>query len=298
MGQLNCTTAGSNTGLAACRENFGMDKLYIFAPIDSDGEFAARADAETLSNWLTKINAASSNDRLKPTARIFAIEVNDEEPVYDAGSDGDQDEVREGRYDRRAMFLLSMCEHKKYRTLNNGNYALFIVTANGYIKGYTDGTAFKPFSLSTLKVEKQMPNDGTVNNKTPIRTVESNPTEWNDNFWWIKPTTWNPLTDLVGLIDCDLSISSSSATSQVVEVLSDCGQVPVTGLVEADFTLVDSAGADASSDITNFADNGDGTYTFTTNALSADTYTYDLAAVGTMTTQGYESTGGADFTIV
>lgn len=298
MGQLDCNGSLSNTGSAACREDFGMIGRWIIVPPGSAGEFAARADALVEANWETMINAASANDRARPLAKVFQLEANDEETIYEEGSDGAKDPVREGRYDGTYISLLSLCEHKKYRTMNGNKLKGYRVTKNGYIQGTTNGTKFTPFDIELLEVEKQTRNDGSVKEKTRIRIVESNPTEWNDRGWWVKPTAFDPLTDLDGIIDVVLAeVGVSTATSTVFTVKTDCGAKPIDGLVKADFLLVDAAGNDEVAKITSITSNGNGQYTAVWDTLGADTYTLTTSGVGTMTTQGYADTGGFDFTI-
>jgi len=299
MGQLDCNSDLSNTGSNICRENFGMVKRLWVVPNGSAGEVAARASALLEATWVTMINAATSADRMRPLQKIFAIETNNEETLYDDGSDGDKDFVREGRYDRTYTLRVSLCELKKLRSLNNNSaLSCYEVSANGYIKGTTDGTKFAPFSISLLSIEKQTDDDGTTRAKVKVRVIGADPTEWNDRGWWVKPTAFNPLTDIDGIVDVDLEeVGTSTATATVFTVKTDCGEVPQDSWVKADFLLVNSDGVSQVAKITSITSNGDGQYTCVWDTLSADTYTLTTSGVGTMTTTGFADTGGFDFTI-
>ena len=131
-----------------------------------------------------------------------------------------------------------------------------------------------------------------------LRYQFKTPAEMND-YGAVPTLDWDPL-ELSGLIDVDITESGVSTSGLVVaQVLRDCDNEPVTGLVEGDFTILASDGSTDQLPADTFTDNADGTYSFvfTTPVLDADTYTVNLKTAANQTTGGYESNAVFSFTV-
>ena len=292
----SCVTSQENTGSKQCYEDFGWWRKLILTP--NDGEIDTQTNAELLATWTTAINAATG-DRWYPLKNFFDKEDEDEETQYKEGGAGQMLETREGKRSFTGMVKIALCEHQAYRTHNNrSNIKCYIVTSKGFILGTSsDGTKFEPFSINLFKAEKlTSAANGSEVSMTPLKVILDDTTEWDDNGVYIKASDcdFNPLTDLDGLQDVTLAVTSPTVAGFTLTVTTTCDQVPVTGLVKDDFVLVDDAGG--AETITTLTDNSDGTYTAAAT-LGADDYILTMDDPEDATTKGYEATSTATFTV-
>jgi predicted extracellular nuclease len=105
--------------------------------------------------------------------------------------------------------------------------------------------------------------------------------------------SWSPLAELSGLIDVTVT-ASFAAPLLTVTVTQDCDNLPVVGLVQGDFTVLNSSGAEQLP-ADSFVNNLDGTYTFTFNSLLPGAYTVDLKTPANQLTGGYQSGSSVSF---
>ena len=290
---LNCSEDRANTGLANCLENLGADVRLIWTT--ESFEFASEADAKDITKWEAAINAKY----MSPFPTFDEIEPNEEDDVETETGLGVSKFVREGKDGATGRFELALCNLAKLRTYNKSLGRAFAITENGMVRGTSpDGVVFKGFKLSKFFTSKMKGSDGSTVRWVELKYQFKNSNELGD-YPAVPALTWDPL-ELAGIIDVDLSISGTPTSGElIVKVARDCDAEAVTGLVEADFTLVNDESA-TQLPATSFTDNGDGTFTFTfTDAavLSADDYIVNLKSPSTQTTGGYESSAEATFTI-
>lgn len=287
---IDCTANRSNTGLANCTDDLGADVRLMWTT--ESFEFATESDAEDQSKWETAIN----NKYMSPFPIFDEIEPAEEDDVEQETALGISKFVREGKYGGIGRFELALCNLAKLRTYNESLGRAFIITENGKVLGTSpDGVKLKGFKLSKFHTSKLKGTDGSTVRWVELRYQMKNTNELAD--YAASPSlTWDPL-ELLGIFDVTLAISTSSSASLVVSVTRGCDGESVSGLVEADFTLLDS-GSSEQLPADSFTDNGDGTYTFGfAPVLSADTYSINLKTPAAQTTGGYESGAADSFTI-
>ncbi len=292
---INCGVTVGNTGQQHCAENFGYDEKIILT--SKDFQFSNITDAEDLTNWMTEFYK-EKNSRMFPLPNVFTLEPDVEEPVYEDGVAGVREFVREGKNRMKAtMPLISLHNHKALRLFNNSrNLGAFIVTSNGFIKGWSsDGTNFKPFSLDEFHVNKQTISDGTKLARTELYISFDNPTEWNDKGSYVKSDNFDPLSEFIGVIDVKLTAGTTTSTSQIDLTVTDVNSsFGYSGFVAGDFLLKDSGGATVS--ISGITDNGNGSYSLT-GTFPTGAATLTLQPITAMTTKGFEATNTLDLTI-
>lgn len=282
---LSCVTSLENTGLANCLDNLGYDARLIFTL--NSFEFATEEAAQLESGWTDAIDAKN----------VFPFPLFEEiEPAIE--DDGEQETaiglslfVREGKYGGVGRFQLALCNLAKLRTFNEVLGRAFIVTGNGKVYGTSpDGTKFKGFKLSKFHITGLRGTDGSTVRMVELRYQFKNPNEMFD-YPAVPTLTWDPL-ELGGVIDVTITESGAQATTLLkVAVARNCDNEAVTGLVEADFTVLDASGTTVLP-ATSFTDNDDGTYSlaFTdTDELSGEAHTVALKTPATQTTGGYET---------
>lgn len=284
-----CVTSLGNTGLSRCKDKLGYDAMLVYSAMSF--EFASESAAETEATWLGYVNSKD----LYPFPVFIAVEPAIEDDVKQDLPTGISLHVRDGKYGGKGMFEASVCDLIRLRTFNEVAGRAFIVTSDGQIFGTSpDGVKFRGFELSSFHVSLLKGTDGSTNRLVELDYQFKNPSEMGD-YGALPQLDWDPLTSLVGIINVDVEVSSSAAATVVVTIKGSCDESGIEGLVAADFTVVDSNGDSVADD---FAETGDGVYTFTFDpALSADTYTVDLADPADQTTGGYESTAEDTWTI-
>ncbi len=293
FGDLDCASSWSNTGKKTCYEDFGWDAKLVIVP--DDASIATKTLAETLSTWTTAVNADTAS-RYYPLEIFFNVEEDSEETQYEEGADGKKLFLREGKRSLTGYIKLPMCLHAAYRTHNTRNVKAYVITSMGYIKGTSsDGTLFEPFSLNLFRVEKQTGGgNGETTQKTPVKIIFDDATEWDDRFAWAKPTAFNPLTAINGIQDVTIAVTSPTTSTGVLTVLTTCDLIGIDSLVKEDFVLVDDAGG--AETITTMTSQGNGVYALAWT-LGADNYILTMDDPADATTKGYEATSTATFTV-
>ena len=288
--EITCSTIIENTGQSDCVLNVGYDVGHILVPRGT--EIDTEANAKLLATWTTLIQA-DSGSRAYPLPMSVKQEYTQDEPVYEALSQGAETYLYTNT-SKDTFFIDSQIVTPKFnsnmQSLNNGVWAAYTVTSNGYIKGKTtDNTKFLPINCS-FRVLPQRKATDAEGSHLPYTLRYDDYEDWNLYGAAVKPTAFNPKTDLEGLLDVDLAVSGTpNATTLIITASTDLNAKAVTGLVLADFTFTDSGTPDS------VTESPDGTYTFTDIDLA--TGSADLKSPSAMTTEGYESTGSVSWTI-
>lgn len=279
--EVNCTQVLGNTGQALCTNNLGADAKLLIT-LDSFS-FASLADAQNQSKYQDAINERV----MFPFPLFKGVEPAIEDDTVETTGMGFRLFVREGKYGGIGRYQLAACNLPKLRTFNNVKLRAFIITLNDKIYGTSpDGVEFKGFKLSNLVQSGFKGTDGTEQRKTQLAYQFASPSEMFD-FPAIPQLTWSPL-QLTGLIDVTVTASDFANPTVTVSVIRKCDLEPVSGLVEGDFTVLDSSGVEQlPSD--NFVDNGGGIYSFTFNSLATDLYSVNLKNPADQLTGGYQS---------
>lgn len=288
----NCVASLGNTGLSNCLDNLGYDAMLVWTT--ESFEFANEAAAILEANWLSAINSKS----MYPFPIFDAVEPAIEDNVKQDLPTGVSLFVREGKYGGKGMMQVALCNLANLRTFNEVQGRAFIVTGEGQVFGTSpDAAKLKGFKLSEFHVSMLKGTDGSTKRMVELDYQFKNVTEMAD-YPAVPSLSWDPLT-LTGIVDVTVAVDSSAAGSVVVSVTRDCDGEAVKGLVVADFTMLASDGTTEMLPGDGFADNDDGTYTFTftTPVLPSDTYTVDLKTPANQTTGQYESGDADSFTI-
>ena len=285
--ELTCGTNVGNTGLQACKENFGQWDKLLLTP--SNFEIADAATAILEATYTTAINAAVAT-RVYPLPEHFQAEFTSEERVAEEGWAGKSETVREGKDKMKFIFEnISFYNHKELRKHNSraaSSMGLYIITAQGYILGRsTDDTKFLPLILSDFYAEKRSMSDGSTVDRSSVFIESADAAQWNDDGVWVKPTAFDPML-LDGVKDCTIT-GTLAATAATITVRGASDLVGIVGLIAANFSLFEDADPDTPLAVTVGTDNGDGTYDLTWSSITgAHTLTLFAQPIGT---NGYEA---------
>lgn len=295
--EITCNTGGSNTGRPKCRGNYGRDYFYILVP--PSAEIADQSTAETESTWTDAIENDEAS-RWYPLPPFYRYEPSREDFVYSQGDFGKKVPVRAGHPDGIAYYeRLPICFTKSLRDFNDQVWKAYVVTEEGYIKGYSEaGTKFEPMNVF-VHFEEEMPATADEVSLVKLRIYLTEAWQWHDYGAVIYPpgaaTSWDP-RDLEGLLDVDVTINSSAADSLVVDVAATCDDQAITGLVAADFTVLDGSDETQAIDSVTESSTVDGRYTLTPSTTFA-AGTVNLKEPSAMTTDGYQTGSAASLTI-
>jgi len=290
----SCVAVLKNTGLSNCKDELLYDAMLVWTT--NAFQFASEADAEDESKWIDGINLGT----VFPHPIFDEVEPAIEDDVEQETGIGASLFVREGKYGGLGRAITALCNLANLRTFNEVTGRAFIITGNGKVYGTSpDGVIFRGFSLSKFHVGYLGGSDGSTKRMVPFEYQFKLPTEMAD-FPAVPQLTWDPLTQLVGVVDVVVAeVGSSTDALVVLSVIRTCDNEVVTGLVETDFTILASDGSTEMIQAGLFTDNADGTYSFvfTTPVLPADTYTANLKTPTAQTTGQIESTGVVTFVI-
>ena len=274
-------------------ENLGRTiKIALTSPTF---EFATQTLAETESEYTDAIG----EETMFISPYVYENEDASGESVMQEFAGGDSLKVREGNTAEKLKLFLSVADMVKLQSYKNKTWRMFVIDANGNILGTSpDGTVFKGFELTTFDVDKMNLTSGDVKRMIPIYYKMREPSEWSAKGVCLQPTklttdSWDP-TNLDGLTDVALTVSSSISTKIVVSAEAYLKGVKILGLdATTDWILITTAGE--AQTISGVTDNDDGTYDLAGTALATGTLT--LGASKDLSLDGYKSRGAVDVTI-
>jgi hypothetical protein len=283
-----CVDGVRNISDTSCAKLPQEIKGIITAPKDFSLTFAEAAES---SNWQDAIVAAK-------TARIYLFpfafkgENVSEDIAYEETSLAEQ-LIRQGRYRWRLSFSNGInMEVAKQMATHISDESVFLIDSKNVIWGWEATTgSISGFDISLINPENLTFNDGSVATAKPVYISLADPSQMN---LYAVPTDAAFVTTLKRLTEVEISIvGTPTATEIVAKVVSFVDNVPILGLVQADFSLVDGTGA--AQTISGVTDNSDGTYTVAGTGLVSGEL--DLVSAATLSIQAYESNGPATVTI-
>jgi hypothetical protein len=289
---ITCSTLIKNTGLSDCNVDVGFDVGHVFVPRGT--EIDTEANAKLLATWQTLIQA-DVGTRIYPVPPSVKQEPTADEPVYETLSQGAEQYLYTNTNKDRFFISASILTPtfvSNMNSLNNGIWAAYAFTSNGFIRGKSiDGVKFLPMDC-TVRIEPQRKATDAEGAHLPYTVRFDDYKDWNENGAIVDPV-FNPSTDLEGLVNVNLAVSGTpTATELILVATTELNDIAVTGLVVADFLIKTAAGAEqAPSSVT---ESPTGTYTFVTSGQVTGTANLQLPSA--MTTEGYEGVE-VDFTV-
>lgn len=191
--------------------------------------------------------------------------------------------VRDGNYRFRFHIKESLCLHKKMFTHRATSGRAFLIDVENNIIGTLDSDGnFRGLSIQLLNTEKLVISDGTVSTKSPIYLALANNKELDADGAMIDGSFVNTLTPIT---DAKLTIESASDTEVVFTVTNECDGINISGLLDADFEMLDAVGDDQDIAV---VENDDGTYTATGVGLVTGTLGF-ARTPDLLTVPGYEA---------
>jgi len=294
---MACTTEeAQNLGLSQCNELPGL----IDGMIETNSDFVI--PAATLASGAAAVQSYLEAALLDPIAdRIFywppfkLVENISVAPVYEDTPLAFID-VQKNKYRFRFSISENLCLHKAMYTHYRKNGRVFLKDQNGYLLGtLLSNGDFAGLSIQLLNPEGFTFNDGSVSTKSPVVVALANSIELNKNGYMFDASSF--VNELQSIVDVELTIIGTPTTSSiVVEVKTVCDNTAVSGLIAADFNLVDDDDG-ATHAITTSTPHPTiaGRYTLAGTAFEDSVLNLDPPDV--LSIQSYESSGGVAVTI-
>lgn len=279
-----CTTGLRNTGSCSCKQILGATIKAFYTT--SDFEFATKTSAQTAADWTTGIQ----NKYVYPLPMVLDVEDNSTEAGVYTGSLGRKIKSSNSIWGEKLFFDVTAFEYSRLFSFDGAKGRIFLVDIKG--NGYgtsSDGTKIKGFEIASFDVYPYTVATGQGEIRRMAIAFElANYSEYTKDIVVFEADFADELT---GLVDVSLTSTSWTTGGCVVTVTRDCDGSGVTGLVAADFVLVDDASGPPKSisSITPVSGSA-GSYTLAAT-LVIDGYVLNLKAPAAMTTKGYESTG-------
>jgi len=288
----NCA-GGGNTGMQKCTGSLGGVKGFVLVPAGT--EIDTKANAELLATWTAGINAVKA-DRWFPFPIAFKVEDVSTEEKWVEGSFGQRDMVERGAYALK-MTLPRMGKYNEQQLQlhnNKTDLGVFLIKSDGAIEGYSsDGVKFQAIDLSEFYISKPTLAVGEDASRLMVNLEFANTEQYAQYGVAIKPTTFNPLSQLLGIMDVMLEATLPTATSVKITVTNYADGGAVVGLVAGDFVMTDDG---AAVTLTTVTDNSDGTYSVV-NPTVGGVIDVNLKQQPAMATAGFESIGSVTYTI-
>jgi hypothetical protein len=285
----SCSTDAANTGAQQCVGTPGRDDRLWLVP---KGTSITKTNALLEATWDTLFNAVKGVRGL-PLKTIFNATFEDGEDTEEKGWSNKTDFADEGLDSVTYLLdLMSLYEAKQYRTLNGINWAAYIVSVTGNIKGWSDdGVNLKPFTMLSFRVKKRTKETGAILERVPIKITWADPKQWNDYPAIVAPA-WNP-NEIDGIKDINVS-ASLPTTSGVTLTLTGFDSVAHEGAVPGDFVIYNSSLV--AQTIATATEGLPGVYALAAT-LAPGTYTSGLKTQPNATTKYFETPTLATFVV-
>ena len=185
-------------------------------------------------------------------------------------------------------FVENIVTHSGMKSYSDKGWNIWFYTKNGFLRGHTKGEdSYEGLKISTFYVNAQETATFDAVEKTPIVMEHDDVNDWDKEFYVTQPD-FNML-DLEGIFQTKLTIASATqltGTLTITASLSVLGSnTALSGVLPADFTLVDESGTTVTVD--SAAESPSGTYTI---VATDDATTGTLAlGVSTIGTANYQS---------
>jgi len=291
---MECDVVKKNLGVSRCNKMPEMIMGMITTPNDFEIPAATLEDPVLLLDYLNDAILAPAGQRIYYWPSIKGFENISQEAVYE-DSPYAYLPVRDGNYRFKFMFRENLCLHKAmYTHRSNTGRVIFIDSENQLFMTETAALNGKGFQMQLLHTEKLVFNDGSVATKSPVVVALQNNKEIDTAGLLLA---FDAFSDLNRIVDQKMKvIGTPTVTTIVVDVMADCDATPLTGLVVADFLLVDDDDGTAHTIATAVPDPAfPGRYTLTGTGFELSKL--GLKPAGDLSVQAYETPVPVQITI-
>lgn len=265
-----CDYTLSNSGTPNCPSIAKGARMLIAMNIYKDDGTKNKIPLATLEDqslMQALIDEAVAENRIYPLPKMVNVENTRGDAVTEEFSDGSSAFIRKGVKSFVAeMKQLGYAYTGKLEENRYTEHGYIIIDEDGnfiFLYDSSDATnAFPiPIDLGSYDVNLMEHVQGTSIQKTRLNFNWSVDVTDGQLRTLKKPTAYNPLTALKGLLDVNGEVSSITTTTFTLTLTDDFG-CAVSGLVIGDFSLEETSPTPASITITSVTESSDGVYDF------------------------------------
>ena len=294
MAALSCLDSKQNLGVSECKKLPQLIKGMITTP---ENYTITAALAASAAQWQSDIKLAK-NQRiyLWPQWAVNSENISEEQIVEETPLTAIG--VRAGQYRFRLLYRENLELHKAmYSHRNSGGRVFLIDNENKIIGTSSDGgTTLKGFLLDSILPEKIMFSDGSNASKTGVNIFLADNEELD--LYGVQLDGSSFVNSVLPLTTAVIGIVGTPATDEIiVDVYSKLDNVPVSGLVVADFNLLDGAGAAQSISTVTESSTVEGRYTLAPTTTFASGTIALVAASSLSIDQPFETIASTTVTV-
>lgn len=281
----DCIDSKQNLSKSRCSKLPALPLYMITTPDDFVLTTANLASASALRTALQDALEGALDSRIYLWPKFSSAEDASEETVYNETPFGSR-KIRDGNYRFKFMISKSLCLHKAMFSHSGTGGRVIIIDSERQILLTEDSNGdYRGLSLDLLNVEKIKINMGDVLTETPVYVSLADNKEIDESGFLFDCSIVNELEPLT---DVDLVVSAATSADFTVTVTQVCDGTPVSGLVAADFSVLNNAGA--AQVVASVVEGADGVYLIDASTAFIDG-TVNLVNPDVLTLHAYESTG-------
>jgi len=287
---VNCSSDIQNMGVGDCPSKIGQANFLIWT---TDGfEFATKAGVT-----LAALQAGIQAKTVYPLLLVHGTTSSDtEDGTYTSDNGEITIPTSKGKWVKEFKFQVPAYLMANIYSFDGQNGRMMILDTFSQLLGTSsDGTKFSGYSVKNITIRKPMlPEDKntimTISMIVEFDIIE----EYTTNMAYVA-IDW--ADEINGLQDATMAVNSSAAELVTVTVTRDSDNTGITGLVVTDFKIENDEGTAFAIASATPSATVDGEYALVVATMASDDYIVNLNVPGSMTTEGYESTAAATFTI-
>lgn len=270
------------TGAGNCAKSLGPDKRYFLADSTFTGT-AAQLKLQTF--WEAAIVAGT----VHPFPEVMEIESQNTEAGFFETASGKSFKVKNEIRKTMYKFVENIVTHSGLKSYSDQGWNIWFYTKNGYLRCHTKSTdLFEGLPVDSFYVNAQETATFDTVEQSPSVLEFNDVDDWDMEFGVIQPD-FN-MMDLEGVFQSDVVVTSATnpaALLTVIVVVTVKGSNdPLSGLLPADFEVLDELGVSLTVDTA--VESPTGTYTVVATD-DATTGTIGLNGIVTIGTTPYQS---------
>lgn len=291
-----CNTDKKNLALSKCNKLPGLIKGMIETPADFFFTPANIASAAAFKTALQNLLIDDAEDRGYLWPFFFTFTNNSQETVFQETPLGRR-VVIDGQYRFNFGISENICLHKAMFSHRTTQGRVFLIDHQNQIIGTLDTSGnLLGFTIGMLWTEKFAFNDGSVVTTSPIDVDLLDNTELDRDGEILSGDIGKVINQVIRLADAELLIVGTPTTTEiVVDVYAECDGTPISGLIAADFSLIDDDNGASHAKTSAESATVPGRYTLTGTAFEDSQL--NLVSPATLSIKAWESTGAVAVSI-
>lgn len=234
-----CGVTKKNLGVGLCNDLPQIFRRHI----TTDESFVAtKAQVESRTFWQQQI--ALGNAYYWPQYSDVPEYIGTETTYRD--NPVNYSKIIDGRYRWRVKIEKNLCFHKAANSHSGRGGRFWPIDAGNKIFGTyagvneSDVDIYAGFTMDLFNAENMMFNDGTNPSESPFVIALSDPSEVNDSVYGATAFNFSFASLLQPLTDVTIEPVTTTTSLLVVDVYLGCDGTPVSGLVLADFVVLEA----------------------------------------------------------